>query len=101
MLEKCTGRRRASSWWWGLSGQGPIPDQITQVIHSSTNLAYILPRIMLANSGEGQPSVDSQLRESLNHIAIYPLSKFNGPDEEERLVASEMVPGSGAFYART
>ena len=60
----------------GPDWQGTVPEQMTRVIRSDTNLAYILPRVLVGQS-QNVPS-DAELQDALSQIAIYPLSKFNG-----------------------
>ena len=61
----------------GPNWQGTVPETITHVIRSHTNLAYILPRVLVGHSDE-PVTTDAELQEVLRQIAIYPLSKFNG-----------------------
>ncbi len=59
----------------GPNWQGDIPQQATQVIRSTTNLAYVLPRVLVSTE---DVKLDQQLQTALSQIAIYPLSKFSG-----------------------
>lgn len=62
----------------GPDWQGDVPEQVSQVIRSSTNLAYVLPRVLVGNSDAQQIDDVARWQEVLGQIAIYPLSKFNG-----------------------
>ncbi len=77
----------------GPEWRGELPASITTVIHSRTNLAYIMPRILV---GQGHCSTeDAALQATLSHVAIYPLSKFSGNMKQKDWQQTRWYPALG------
>lgn len=61
----------------GPQWQGELPEAVTEVLQSSTNLAYIIPRFVTA--GEAKDGHDLQtLQQAITRLSVYPLNQFNG-----------------------
>lgn len=54
----------------GPDWEGSIPEGISQVWRSPTNLAFVIPRYLAVEDLES-------LRETISKVAVYPLSRFN------------------------
>ncbi len=76
----------------GPTWQGTVPDQVDQVIRSNTDLAYILPRVLVGQSAQSR---DAQLQEAISRITIYPLSKFNGQFKRKDWDQTRWYPAIG------
>lgn len=61
----------------GPEWQGGLPSGITQVLRSSTNLAYIIPRFVTAGSTDDE-SNSQALQQTISKLTVYPLNQFNG-----------------------
>jgi hypothetical protein len=53
---------------------GDVPKGITKVIHSSTNLAYIIPRAFMNNTPEDKAAIQP----IINQVMAYPLKDYDG-----------------------
>ena len=58
----------------GPGWKGTTPQGITQVFHSPTNTAFVIPRAFVDDTPEDKAALQPQL----NGIGVYPLSKFDG-----------------------
>jgi hypothetical protein len=63
--------------WYLLVGpkwQGEVPDGITKVIHCSTDLANMIPRVFMDDTAEDRAAIQSVI----NQIVAYPLREYGG-----------------------
>src|SRR5277367_471859 len=58
----------------GPSWKGTIPTGITGVLHSSTDLVVVLPRIFMDDTTEDKAAIQPLL----SQVVLYPLSEFDG-----------------------
>ena len=58
----------------GPGWKGKVPDGITEVFHSDTNLAFVIPRAFLNNTAEDRKAIQPVI----NQLMAYPLSEYNG-----------------------
>jgi hypothetical protein len=58
----------------GPNWKGTIPSDITGVLHSSTDLVVVLPRIFMDDTPEDKAAIQPLL----NQVVLYPLSEFDG-----------------------
>lgn len=58
----------------GPGWKGEVPDGITEVFHSDTNLAFVIPRAFLNNTPEDKAAIQPVI----NQLMAYPLSEYDG-----------------------
>jgi hypothetical protein len=58
----------------GPGWDGKVPEGITKVFHSDTNLAFVIPRAFLNNTPEDKKAIQPVI----NQLMAYPLSKYDG-----------------------
>lgn len=58
----------------GPGWNGKVPDGITEVFHSDTNLAFVIPRAFLNNTAEDRKAIQPVI----NQLMAYPLSEYDG-----------------------
>jgi hypothetical protein len=78
----------------GPDWQGSAPRAIQHVIRSTTNLAYILPRVVVHDRSNDVDS-SKNLDKVLGNIAIYPLSRFNGQFKRKNWKQTRWYPALG------
>ena len=76
----------------GPNWSGELPKGITAAMRSSTDLVFIVPRVFKDSTPEDTAAVQPLI----NQIVMYPLSQFDGTDEDERLQQVAALPGSAA-----
>ena len=80
----------------GPDWKGKVPEGITGVIHSDTNLGIVIPRIFVTDD----PADKKAAQPLINQIMMYPLSKFDGKMKikdwkNNNPTLPSMVAGSG------
>ncbi|MFD1603348.1 DUF1254 domain-containing protein [Flavobacterium artemisiae] len=58
----------------GPGWKGEVPDGITEVFRSDTNLAFVIPRAFLNNTPEDKAAI----QHVINQLMAYPLSEYDG-----------------------
>ncbi|MEN2414411.1 DUF1254 domain-containing protein [Flavobacterium mesophilum] len=58
----------------GPGWNGKVPDGITEVFHSDTNLAFVIPRAFLNNTPEDRKAIQPVI----NQLMAYPLNEYDG-----------------------
>jgi hypothetical protein len=67
-----------------------VPAGITAVGRSSTDLAAIFPRVFQDDTPEDKAAIQSLLKQ----IMVYPLTEFDGQNEDQRLEQGAIVPNA-------
>ncbi|MEZ2345453.1 DUF1254 domain-containing protein [Terriglobus sp. RCC_193] len=73
-IGKQYGTKRGFYLLVGPNWKGTVPDGITRVIHSSTDLVAVLPRIFQDDTPEDKAAIQPLL----SQVVVYPLSDFDG-----------------------
>ena len=58
----------------GPDWDGEVPDGITDVVHSPTNLAIVIPRLFMDDTDEDRAAIQP----IINQVMVYPLADFDG-----------------------
>jgi hypothetical protein len=74
----------------GRNWNDAVPAGITAVGRSSTDLAAIFPRVFQDDTPEDKAAIQSLLKQ----IMVYPLTEFDGQNEDQRLEQGAIVPNA-------
>src|SRR5271157_1843204 len=58
----------------GPNWNGKVPEGITAIVRSSTDLAFVIPRIQMDDTAEDKQAIQAPL----SQVMMYPLSQFDG-----------------------
>ena len=72
----------------GPDWKGELPKGVTAVVHSSTNLVFVVPRVFK----EATPQDTAAVQPVINQIVMYPLSKFDGKMKTKDYAKSPNFP---------
>ena len=72
----------------GPDWKGELPKGVTAVVHSSTNLVFVVPRVFK----EATPQDTAAVQPVIDQIVMYPLSKFDGKMKTKDYAKSPNFP---------